>query len=222
MGDRVDGSRHLVQTLSDGARRAGAHLWRNFRLIFVLVGVLWMIEVADQLLGRVHPVYTLDYLGVVPRTWWGLPGIFFAPLVHGSFSHLLNNTLPLLFLGWVVLLGGHRLFWQVTLICGLSAGAGTWVFGTGPGPHLGVSGVVYGYLGFLLVRGFLELSVRWVIVAVIIGILYSGALGGFLPSGTVSVAGHVFGFVGGILSGWLLFYVPRRRSEKRRGTVPSR
>lgn len=205
----------LTRSLTEGLKRTGAHLWGNFRLIMVLVGLLWMVEAADQLLRRLYGGYTLDWLGIVPRTLWGLPGIGFASLVHAGFDHLLKNTFPLLVLGWLVMLGGRALFFKVSLITALSAGAGTWLFGTAPGPHLGASGVIYGYLGFLLVRGFLELSVRWVIVSVLVGVLYSGALGGFFPGGQVSVVGHAFGFAGGVLAGWLLFYLPRRRLERR-------
>jgi membrane associated rhomboid family serine protease len=215
MPEPPDSTRQFARTLTDGARRAGAQLWRNFRFMFMLVAALWMIEVADQIIRQTNPACSLDFLGIMPRTLWGLLGIFFAPFIHGSFAHLLNNTLPLLVLGWIVLLGGRCLFFKVSGIVTVCAGAGTWIFGTAPGPHLGSSGVIYGYLGFLLVRGFLELSIRWVIVSVLIGILYSGALGGFLPAGHISVVGHVFGFVGGVLAGWLLFYLPRRRWEKR-------
>jgi membrane associated rhomboid family serine protease len=215
MPESPPANRPFTRTLTEGARRAGGQLWQNFRLMFILVGALWMIEVADQLIKKTSAAYSLDFLGIVPRTLWGLPGIFFAPFVHSGFGHLLNNTLPLLVLGWIVLLGGRWLFFKVSLIVALCAGVGTWIFGSIPGPHLGSSGVIYGYLGFLLVRGFLELSVRWVIVSVLIGILYSGALGGFLPTSNISVVGHVFGFIGGILAGWLLFYLPRRRWEKR-------
>ena len=214
MPDPPRESLRLTRTLTDGARRAGAHLWLNFRFVFVWVAALWMIEVGDQILEGARPGFSLDFLGIIPRTLWGLPGIFFAPFVHRDFGHLLNNTLPLLVLAWIVMLGGRRLFFKVTGIVMLCAGVGTWLFGTGDGVHLGASGIIYGYLGFLLVRGFLELSVRWVIVSVVIGVLYSGALGGFFPNRSVSVVGHIFGFVGGVVAGWLLFYLPRRRMEK--------
>ena len=199
--------------------RTGRQLWEPLRLMVVLVALLWFVEVADQILKKSAANYSLDSLGIAPRTVRGLLGIFFAPFVHGGFWHLWNNTLPLIFLGWIVMLGGRLLFVRVSAIIILAAGVGTWLFGTAPGPHLGASTLIYGFLGFLLLRGFLEPSIRWVIVSVVIGVLYSGALGGFLPRGQISVVGHIFGFLGGLSASWLLFYLPKLREQK--GRTPS-
>ena len=189
----------------------------------MLVAGLWFVEIADQIWQKSAPGQSLDMLGIRPRTLAGLGGIITSAFVHSGFGHLANNTLPLIFLGWMVMLGGKRLFFRVSGVILIVSGVATWLFGSAPGPHLGASGLIYGYLGFLLVRGFLEPSVRWVIVAVVIGVLYSGALGGFLPEGNVSAAGHLGGFLGGVLAGWLLFYLPRLRAARKSAAlgVPS-
>jgi len=201
--------------------RTGRQLWEPLRLMVVLVALLWFVEVADQILKESAANYSLDSLGITPRTIRGLLGILFAPFVHSGFWHLWNNTLPLIFLGWIVMLGGRLLFVRVSAIIILAAGVGTWLFGTAPGPHLGSSTLIYGYLGFLLLRGFLEPSIRWVIVSVVIGVLYSGALGGFLPRSQISVVGHIFGFLGGLGASWLLFYLPKLREQKGRTLSPA-
>lgn len=205
---------NLTKHLGATARQTTSQALGHFRLMVMLVAALWFIEIADQLWTRSSPGQTFDDLGIRPRTLWGVVGIFFAPFVHGGFGHLANNSLPLVLLGWVVMLGGRVLFFKVSGLILVVAGVATWVFGAAPGPHLGASGLVYGYLGFLLVRGFLEPSVRWVVVSVAVGVLYTGVLGALLPAGQVSGAGHLGGFVGGVLAGWLLFFVPKWRAGR--------
>ena len=105
----------------------------------------WLLEAADQfLLG-----HALDQLGVRPRTMLGLRGILFAPFLHGNFAHLLANTVPFLVLGWFVMVQGMRKFWLVTLVTVLISGLGMWLFGRSNSVHLGASGLIFGYFGFL-------------------------------------------------------------------------
>jgi len=205
---------NFTKHLSATARQTTAQMLGYFRLMVMLVAALWFVEIADQLWQRSSPENSLDALGIRPRTLWGVVGIVFAPFVHGGFGHLANNTLPLVLLGWVVMLGGRLLFFKVSALIVLVAGVATWLLGAAPGPHLGASGLIYGYLGFLLVRGFLEPSVRWVVVSVAVGVLYTGVLGAMLPAGNVSGAGHLGGFLGGVLAGWLLFYLPKWRAGR--------
>jgi membrane associated rhomboid family serine protease len=203
---------NITQHFSTAARQKAARMLGSFRVMVMLVAGLWFVEMADQMWRRSSPGHSLDVLGVYPRTVSGLAGILGAPFVHDGFGHLANNTLPLVVLGWLVMLGGRRLFFKVSGMIVVVAGVVTWVAAPAPGPHLGASSLIYGYLGFLLVRGFLEPSVRWVLVSVTVGVLYTSVLGGLLPVGTVSGAGHLGGFVGGVLAGWLLFYMPKWRS----------
>jgi len=205
---------NLAKHFTSSARQTTAQALGHFRVMVMLVAALWFIEIADQVWTRSSPTHSFDDLGIRPRTLWGIVGILFAPFVHSGFGHLANNSLPLILLGWLVMLGGRLLFFKVSGLILLVAGVATWLFGTAPGPHLGASGLVYGYLGFLLVRGFLEPSVRWVVVSVAVGVLYTGILGTMLPAGQVSGAGHLGGFVGGVLSGWLLFYLPKGRAGR--------
>jgi membrane associated rhomboid family serine protease len=209
---------NLTKHLTATARQTTAQAVGHFRVMVMLVAALWFIEIADQIWQRSSPEFSLDALGIRPRTLWGVVGILFAPFVHGGFGHLANNTVPLIVLGWVVMLGGRRLFFKVSGLILVVAGVATWLFGASPGPHLGASGLVYGYLGFLLVRGFLEPSVRWVVVSVAVGVLYTGVLGALLPAGQVSGAGHLGGFIGGVLAGWLLFFLPKWRAGRLGGT----
>jgi membrane associated rhomboid family serine protease len=155
---------------------------------------MWLAEVADLVLVR----GTLDAGGIRPRTEAGLWGILLAPFLHAGFAHLLANTAPLLVLGWLVLVRGLRDFVRVTAVAVLPGGLGVWLVGGTRTVHIGASGLVFGYLGYLFLRGYWERSVSAILVAVAAGVLYGGVLWGILPTGHgVSWEGHLFGFAGG-------------------------
>jgi membrane associated rhomboid family serine protease len=159
-----------------------------------LVALMWLGEIADLLVFQ----GALDARGIRPRTEAGLWGILFAPFLHGGFGHLLANTVPLLVLGWLVLLRSLRDFLWVTAVAVLLGGLGVWLVGGPRTVHIGASGLVFGYLGYLLLRGFLERSLSAIVIAVVAGLLYGGALWGVLPIRQgVSWEGHLFGFAGG-------------------------
>lgn len=164
------------------------------------VAVLWVAEVVDTVLGG-----ALDDEGIRPGSTEGLLGILFAPFLHVGFAHLVANTVPLLVLGFLVLLSGLARGLAVTAVVWVLGGLGTWLLG-GPGTvHLGASGLVFGWLAFLLVRGFFSRRPVEVLVGVGVLLVYGGMLLGALP-GTpgVSWQGHLFGAVGGVLAAWWL------------------
>jgi membrane associated rhomboid family serine protease len=165
-----------------------------------LITLMWVLEIVDQLTGR-----SLDQLGIIPRTTVGLRGILFAPLLHGSFTHLLANTIPFLTLGWFVMLRRTSDFWIVSAIAMLVGGLGTWLIGAPYTVHIGASGVIFGYLGFLLFRGYFERSFISILLSVGVGALYGGLIWGVLPGRIgVSWEGHLFGFIGGAIAARLL------------------
>jgi membrane associated rhomboid family serine protease len=159
-----------------------------------LIAVMWLLEIADLLLFQ----GALDADGIRPRTQAGLWGILSAPFLHGGFAHLLANSVPLLVLGWLVLLRGLRDFVWVTLVAVLLGGLGVWLFGGANTVHIGASGLVFGYLGYHLLRGYWERSLSAILIAVVAGLLYGSALWGILPTRQgVSWESHLFGFAGG-------------------------
>lgn len=165
-----------------------------------LIALLWFIEVVDQLIWR----ETLDLLGIQPRTSDGLTHIFFAPFLHKGFGHLFANTLPFLVLGWLVLLRGVGEFILVGLTAAIVSGAGIWLLGMPGTVHIGMSGVIFGFLGFLLLRGYFERSTSAISLAVLVGLLYGSMIWGVLPlQPNVSWLGHLFGFLGGGLAAYL-------------------
>jgi membrane associated rhomboid family serine protease len=195
-----------------GSRPAATGVRREFlRQIAILAGIvalLWLIEIIDLLIfgGR------LDALGIRPRTLAGLRGIFFAPFLHAGFGHLAANTIPFLVLGWLVMLRSTSDFFVVMVISAAVSGLGVWLLGGSNTVHLGVSGVIFGFLGYLLARGIYERRLGAIVLALIALLLYGGALWGVLPlrSG-VSWQGHLFGFLGG----WLVAYFATRSGGER-------
>ncbi len=151
------------------------------------------------------PTLHLERFGIRPRTMSGLAGILIAPFLHAGFTHLLANSLPFLFLGGIVLLGGRGVFWSVTCFVIVVGGFGVWLVAPSYTVHLGASGLIFGYLGFILARGIFERSAIWILISFAIFALYGGILFGLLPHAGVSWQGHLFGFLAGIVSARILF-----------------
>src|SRR6185436_13425493 len=89
----------LIQSIKD-------HLF----LLFGLLGIMWVTALLDLL-----PFLHLYRYGIRPRSSAGLIGIVFAPFLHDGFGHFALNTIPFVVLGGIVLLGGVRMFWNVTV-----------------------------------------------------------------------------------------------------------
>ena len=141
----------------------------------------------------------LGRLGIRPRTNIGLLGILFAPFLHGSWSHLLGNLTTFFILGWFVMLGGTQEFYTVTIFTALIGGFGVWLFGR-PGPHSGASGLIFGYLGFLLVNGYFESDSLAIVLSTLVGFCYGQLLWLVFPiRERMSWEGHLFGFLSGVL-----------------------
>ncbi|EGJ33765.1 MULTISPECIES: rhomboid family intramembrane serine protease [Moorena] len=165
------------------------------------VALMWIVELVDIFIfGR-----KLDLYGIIPRNPIGLRGILFAPFLHGGFSHLISNTIPFLVLGWFVMLQETSDFFVVTTITMVVGGLGVWLLGAPNSVHIGASVLIFGYLGFLLFRGFFERNLPSIFLSILVGFLYGGLVWGVLPSQPhVSWQGHLFGFIGGILAARLL------------------
>lgn len=181
------------ESLLSGPARAGV-------LAGGFVALLYVIEVVDTLAsGR------LDSHGVRPRSDEGLAGILFAPLLHGGWAHLVANTLPLQVLGFLLALSGVRTWVAVTVIVWVIGGAGVWLVGGAESVHIGASGLVFGWLVYLMVRGIFARHVGQIALGVVIFIVYGSVLWGVLPGRPgISWEGHLSGALGGALAAWLL------------------
>ncbi|MEY3012890.1 MAG: hypothetical protein RIT45_1625 [Pseudomonadota bacterium] len=174
-----------------------AELRSNVRGMLGLLGVLWTIEIVDTvLLGS-----RLQRHGIHPRSLGGLIGVLTAPFLHGGWSHLIANSLPLLVLGGLVRARGRTQFLEVTVVVAAVAGAGAWLFGGAGSNHIGASGVIFGWFGYLLFAGWYARSLGDVAVAALVFLFYGGLVWGVLPGQPgVSWQSHLFGFLGGWLA----------------------
>lgn len=174
----------------------GKELKTQATILFTTVAAFWLVELLDLFVFR----HRLDLFGILPRNLIGLRGILFAPFLHGGLPHLIANTIPFLTLGWFVMLQETSDFFIVTAIAMLVGGLGTWLFGSA-GLHIGASGVIFGYLGFLLLRGYFQRNLPSILLSVVVFFLYGGLVWGVLPSQPrISWEGHLFGFLGGVLA----------------------
>lgn len=165
------------------------------------VSVLWVSELLDLSLfeGR------LDQFGIIPHDLIGLRGILLAPFLHGGLGHLIANTIPFVVLSWFVMLQETSDFWIVTILTMIVGGFGVWLFGVPGSVHIGASILIFGYLGFLLLRGHFQRNFVSIFLSVIVGFFYGGLVLGMLPSRPgISWEGHLFGFIGGVLAAKLI------------------
>lgn len=174
------------------------------------VALLWIIEIIDLTIFRGR----LDAYGVRPHSISGLWGILFMPFLHGGLSHLAANTLPFLTLGWLIMLRKISDFFIVTIMTILVSGLGVWLFASPNTVHIGASGLIFGYLGFLLLRGYFARSLSGIALSLLVFFVYGGLIWGILPSQPgVSWEAHFFGFVGGVLTAQFLGKQHRKSSS---------
>ncbi len=180
-----------------------------FRVILVLVAVMWALEVVDVASG-----HRLDQLGIEPRDPDGLIGVATAPFLHAGFGHLASNTVPFAALGLAIAFSGLARLAAVTVIVMLVGGLGTWLLAPGDTVHIGASGVVFGYASYLIVRGIFNRSPGELALAAVVVMFMGGALiGGLVPRSGVSWQGHVFGALGGVAAARVLAGPGRRPAE---------
>lgn len=166
-------------------------------ILGTFVGIFWLVEIIDRFGFRGR----LDLLGIVPHSFIGLRGILFAPFLHGSFGHLIANTIPFLILGWLVMLQETSDFFIVTIITMVVGGLGVWLFAIPGTIHVGASILIFGYLGFLLFRGYFQRNFPSIVLSIFVGLMYGSLIWGVLPTRPgISWQGHLFGFLGGVLA----------------------
>jgi membrane associated rhomboid family serine protease len=178
--------------------------------------LLYLIEVVDAAMsGR------LDQFGIQPRTLGGLDGVLWAPLLHHGWPHLFANTLPVLLFGFLAMANGVGQWIAVTLTIWAFSGLGVWLVGD-DGTTVGASGIAFGWLAFLLVRGLFTRSFGQLVVAVVLFLYWGSTLLGVLPGNPgVSWQGHLFGAIAGILAAWLVSIANRTTTRSGSSTPAS-
>ena len=185
----------------DNLKSLGQNLKDQAKVLVGFVAIIWIVEIVDYIVFRGN----LDRFGIRPRNLDGLIGILFAPFLHGSFMHVAANTVPFLVLGWLVSLRSLSDFFTVSIVGAFISGLGTWLVGNPYSVHVGASGMIYSYLGYLLFRGYFERKPIAIFLAILVAVMYGGVIWGVFPQRAgISWEGHLFGFLGGIVAARLL------------------
>lgn len=189
MFDQIEASLNLIISQTQA----------NFKTLTVILALIWSIFVLNQLLGN-----RLLYLGIIPRHLFGLPGIFFAPFLHGNFNHLFFNSIPLIVLANFLLINGLNYFLWVSFAIILFSGILIWCFAK-PGIHIGASAVITGYWGLLVTNIMQQGTITAIILGVISLYYFFGIFYGVFPGKKgVSWEGHLFGLIAGFATSYLI------------------
>lgn len=188
-----------------GQRRPAQRIWpRQTRTAATVAlgftALLYFVELADAAVwgGR------LDLAGIEPREVSGLDGVLFAPLLHAGWPHLSANTVPVLLFGFLAMAAGLRQWLAVTATIWIVGGLGVWLTADAGTITIGASGLAFGWLAFLLLRGWFNRSALQILLAVVLLFFWGGVLLGVLPGQPgVSWQGHLFGALAGVLAAWL-------------------
>lgn len=184
------------------------------RQAIIVVGglllVMWILEGIDHI-----ALNSLDAFGIEPRDVSSLPNILWAPFLHFGWAHLISNSVAFLVLGVLTYLSGVRQFVVTSLLSVIVSGLTAWLLSPPGSITAGASGVVFGYLTYLLVRGVFTRSIWQILIAVVVFFAYGGVLLGVIPQAEgVSWQAHLGGAAGGVLAAWYLHGRERRLARR--------
>ena len=197
--DIDDASPQFVETLTGLFDAYYGFVGAEAYVILGFVALLWLVELANMVSSR----SLSGSLGIAPRKLRGLVGIPFAPLLHAGPGHAFGNTPPLLTLGSLVAFQDDGRLALVSAAIILFGGAGTWLVARGDRNHVGASGLIFGYFGYILARGLYGGDSTSLLIAVAVMLMYGGFLFDALPKRggeNTSWEGHLIGAIGGILA----------------------
>jgi membrane associated rhomboid family serine protease len=172
------------------------------RALFVMTGilaVLWIIQIVNAALSY---RLTADY-GIRPRDLGSLPDILTAPFLHFSWTHIEGNSGPLFIFGFLAAYRGVAKFAGVTVLVILTSGLAAWFFESPGSIGAGASGVVFGYFGYIMVRGFFDRHAIDLLVGAVMALCFAYQFAVLLPQQGVGWQAHIGGLAGGILAGWV-------------------
>lgn len=176
----------------------------------LIVAVMWLVKIIEVSLG-----IDLSRYGITPHSAKGLIGILTLPFLHGSWEHLLSNTVPILVLGTALYYCYPSLANRVLLITYLASGLITWCIGDSDSVHIGASALVYGLNLFLIFSGFIRGNQMLIVISLIMVFLYGSFIWGMIPSlavpQNISWEGHLSGAIIGVL---LAFFLRKEGPQK--------
>lgn len=162
--------------------------------VLAFVIILWVIHIIQALFHT-----SFAHFGILPRDYASLPGILFAPLIHGSFSHIAANSMALLVLGTALIYGYPRTSKIVIPFIYLGTGLAVWIFGR-ESYHIGASSLTFGFMTFVFVAGILHWKAKAIALSCLVFFLYGGMIWGIFPSQEgISFESHLFSAIIGIV-----------------------
>lgn len=184
-------------------------LIRGLAVVGGLLVLMWVLEFFDQSTGN-----SLDHFGIIPRDPETAGHIALAPWLHFGWGHLMANSGPFLVLGVLTYISGFARWLLTTISSIIVSGVTVWLTAPPGSITAGASGLVFGYLAYLLIRGFFTRRPGQIALAIVVLLLYGGVLVGLLPvTSGVSWQGHLGGAGGGGLAAWLQYGRPRRAAQ---------
>ena len=202
LGSEVEPAlRGPVSTMSKfgtATRTFGGTLKRGVKVFAAILGVMGVMTALNAVTGG-----AVDQMfGLLPRSSRGAWGILLHPLLHANVQHFAMNAVGLLLIGGSVFLRSERDFWRVTALGTLLGGSATWLIGR-PNIHVGASGLVFAYLGYLLTTGWFDRKLTSVALSIGAAVLWGSILFGLSPlQNGISWELHLFGLLGGVVGAW--------------------
>jgi membrane associated rhomboid family serine protease len=191
-------------TVLAGARKA----------LFIMAGliaVIWIIQIANW---ADHYQLTYHY-GITPHDVGSLPYVLTAPFLHFSWAHIEGNSGPLFIFGFIAAYRGIRKFLGVTALIVLTSGLAAWLTESGSSVGAGASGLVFGYFGYIMVRGFFDRHAIDLLIGAVMALSFAYQFTVLVPQAGIGWQAHIGGLVGGVLGAWVF------RDRRPRGTPPA-
>src|SRR5215469_9696930 len=186
------------------------------KALFVMVGflaVLWIIQLVN---AADHYHLTINY-GIRPHDARSLPDIVIAPFLHVSWTHIESNSGPLFIFGFLAAYRGVVRFLGLTGLVILASGFAAWFTGTAGTIGAGASGVVFGYLGYILVRGFFDRRGVDILLGLVMALCFAYQFTVLLPHNGIGWQAHIGGLAAGVIGGWI--FRDRSRADRVRAVT---
>jgi membrane associated rhomboid family serine protease len=176
-----------------------------------LIAVIWIIQIVNW---ADHYQLTYHY-GITPHDVGSLPYILTAPFLHFSWAHIEGNSGPLFIFGFIAAYRGIRKFLAVTVLIVLTSGLAAWLTESGSSVGAGASGLVFGYFGYIMVRGFFDRHAIDLLIGAVMALSFAYQFTVLVPQAGIGWQAHIGGLVGGVLGAWVF------RDRRPRGTPPA-
>lgn len=181
-------------------------------IIAILVAVLWLVKTIEIVLNISFVGY-----GILPLRIEGLKGILFSPIIHGSFKHLISNSIPLFLLGTALFYYYKSKAWEIIILAWVLTGLWVWLFARGNSYHIGASGVVYALAAFHFTSGVIRKESKLIAFSLLVTFLYGSFVWGIFPGFSIkekiSWESHLMGTIAGIVLAYMYRHIGPQKVE---------